>query len=185
MKVAIPEFNGRVSPTMDFCRRLLLVDILSGELSEMTALDFSDMESTRRAWFLKKLGVNTLLCGGISRNLAKDIEENGIKVVPWVSGEIQEVLNAYLMDNLPDPKLTSPGFHGEEDDHRFHGRNELELGGPQPGRKEQGWTLPVNASDGSAEPCVCPKCGCKIAGEKDVPCTKQWCPECGSKMYRR
>jgi predicted Fe-Mo cluster-binding NifX family protein len=162
MKIAIPEFNGRVSPTLDFCRQLLLVDVTEGELSETTTLDFSEMESSRRIWFLKKLGVDTLLCGGISRDLAEEIRENGIKVIPWVSGEIKEVLQAYIMDKLPDPKLTSPGFHPEQ----------------APERSGE------HLFDFPSDICVCPKCGHRITAEKGLPCGKKLCPDCGSMMFR-
>jgi predicted Fe-Mo cluster-binding NifX family protein len=129
MKLAIPEFNGRVSPTFDFCRHLLLVEISSGEPSMMTALDLSGLESVRRSRFLKKLEVDILLCGGISRKLAEDIEENDIRVISWLSGEIQEVLHAYLKNKLPDPQLTLPGCHSGANKIRFQNRN-------KPGQKE-------------------------------------------------
>jgi predicted Fe-Mo cluster-binding NifX family protein len=193
MKIAIPEFNGRVSPTLDFCRHLLLVDICGDELSEMITLDFSEMESSRRVLFLKKLGVDTLLCGGISRSLAEDIRGSGIKVVPWVSGEIWEVISAYLMDKLPDPKLTSPGFHPEEDQDRLGREDGSEWNFTEGGEKRcfedmSGDPVPEHFVKHSTEDpagfCVCPRCGHRIAGEKDIPCSKIPCPDCGSIMFR-
>ena len=108
MKLAIPEFKGRVSPTFDFCRNILLVEVSPGEQPRITDLDFSSLESCQRASFLKALGTDTLLCGGISRELAEDVREQGIQIVPWLSGEILEVLGAYFQDSLPDAELTLP-----------------------------------------------------------------------------
>jgi predicted Fe-Mo cluster-binding NifX family protein len=123
MKLAIPEFNGRVSPTFDFCRHLLLVEISPGEPSLMTTFDLSGLENSRRARFLKKLEIDTLLCGGISRKLTEDIEGVGIRIIPWLSGEIQEVLQAYLNGKLPDPQLTLPGCNKGKNSIRFQDRN--------------------------------------------------------------
>ena len=129
MKLAIPEFNGRISPTFDFCRHLLLVEISPGEPSLMTTLDLSGLESNRRAQFLKKLEIDTLLCGGISRKLTEDVEGYDIRIIPWLSGEIQEVLQAYLNGKLPDPQLTLPGCNKGKNSTRFQGGN-------NPGQKE-------------------------------------------------
>ena len=36
--------------------------------------------------------------------------------------------------------------------------------------------------DGGADVCACPKCGTESPHEKGMPCNRQECPECGSKM---
>lgn len=33
--------------------------------------------------------------------------------------------------------------------------------------------------------CVCPVCGVRAPGRKDVPCTKTKCPNCGAMMVPR
>jgi predicted Fe-Mo cluster-binding NifX family protein len=108
MKLAIPELNGRVSPTFDFCRNLLFVELSSGESPRITDLDLSGLQGCQRACFLKTLKIEILLCGGISKDLEEDVREHGVQVVPWLSGDIMEVLGAYLEDKLPDPRLTLP-----------------------------------------------------------------------------
>jgi predicted Fe-Mo cluster-binding NifX family protein len=112
MKLAIPEFNGRVSPVFDFCRRLLVIEVLEDGSPEMFNVDWSDINIRNRADRLKALKVDTLLCGGISRELAGDVERIGIRVIPWISGDIKEVLGAFLSHGLPDPRLTMPGCPG-------------------------------------------------------------------------
>jgi len=108
MKLAIPEFNGRLSPTFDFCRNLLVVEVSPGEQPRITDLDLSGLEGCQRACFLKTLKIDTLICGGISRELAEDVREHGVRIVPWLSGEILEILDAYFQDRLPDPRWALP-----------------------------------------------------------------------------
>lgn len=118
MKLAIPEFNGRVSPVFDCCRRLLVIDTSATGPDRIVPQDWSELESAQRPERLREMGVNTLLCGGISAHLARKIEAGGVYVIPWVSGEIGEIIDAFMKDRLPDPGLTMPGcrrgrFRGE------------------------------------------------------------------------
>jgi len=109
MRLAIPEFNGRVSPVFDFCRRLLVVEVSGDGSSELFKVDWSTPDVQNRADRLKELKIDALLCGGISSELVGAVARKGIQVFPWISGEIQEVLNAFLSNRLPDPRLTMPG----------------------------------------------------------------------------
>jgi predicted Fe-Mo cluster-binding NifX family protein len=112
MKLAIPEFNGRVSPVFDFCRQLLVIEVRKDASPEAYNVDWSDLNIRNRAHRLKALKIDTLLCGGISRELAGEVKRNGIRVIPWISGDIKEVLNAFLSRELPSPRLTMPGCPG-------------------------------------------------------------------------
>jgi hypothetical protein len=38
------------------------------------------------------------------------VENEGIRVISWVSGEIQQVLEAYFSDWLVDSQLSMPGW---------------------------------------------------------------------------
>jgi predicted Fe-Mo cluster-binding NifX family protein len=101
-----------VSPVFDFCRQLLVIEVLEKGPPEVFNVDWSDSNIRNRAHRLKELKVDTLLCGGISRELSGDVRRNGIRVIPWISGGINEVLSAFLSHGLPDPRLTMPGCPG-------------------------------------------------------------------------
>ena len=105
MRLAIPEFEGRVSPAFDSCRKLLIIEKEDGDPARVTALNWSSLSRGARASRLKHLDVETLICGGISNWLAAQVEHEGIKVIPWVSGETGKVLEAYysgLLGLSPD-----------------------------------------------------------------------------------
>jgi predicted Fe-Mo cluster-binding NifX family protein len=54
--------------------------------------------------------VEVLICGAISRYFySLLINVAGIDVIPWVSGSIEEVLNAYMKGNLYRQKFLMPG----------------------------------------------------------------------------
>ena len=109
MKLAIPEFNGRVSPVFDSSRRLLLFEVDGKRVVNTSTIEWADTPRTQRDKRIRSMGVDVLLCGGISHLLAEKIEEEGIVLIPWMSGEIQEMVCAFLDDNLNDPGLVMPG----------------------------------------------------------------------------
>jgi predicted Fe-Mo cluster-binding NifX family protein len=114
MRLAIPEFNGRVSPVFDFCRRLVVIEVEKDGPLEQYKVDWSFPDACNRADRLEELKIDALLCGGISSELAGDVARKGIRVFPWISGRIQEVLDAFLTNRLPDPRLTMPGCPGRQ-----------------------------------------------------------------------
>ncbi|MDY6951565.1 MAG: NifB/NifX family molybdenum-iron cluster-binding protein, partial [Thermodesulfobacteriota bacterium] len=61
---------------------------------------------------LKRAGVTTLICGGISHTLHTILESSGISVITGIAGEVEEVLSAFASHRLDDPKFCMPGRAG-------------------------------------------------------------------------
>lgn len=109
MKVALPEHQGRVAPVFDSCRNLLIFSLVSGEAELMFREDWSAASVNARMSRLRDLGVEALLCGGISRVLEEQVKGCGIHLIPWLSGEIQDVLAAFMEGRITDPEYLMPG----------------------------------------------------------------------------
>ena len=71
MKVAVPVWGHFVSTVFDFCDRLLIVNIESGRIKDRTTVHFAENTIVAKAVRLRKIGVQTLLCGAISRPRAR------------------------------------------------------------------------------------------------------------------
>ena len=112
MTIAIPEFNGRVSPVFDTCQHLLVFDIRPDGKREETKVDWSKVVRPYRAFQLRNNKVDTLICGGISNWLAGQINAQEIQLVPWVSGGVYDVLNAFLAGRLFENGFFMPGCNG-------------------------------------------------------------------------
>ncbi|WP_247648427.1 NifB/NifX family molybdenum-iron cluster-binding protein [Pseudodesulfovibrio sp. zrk46] len=52
-------------------------------------------------------GVSLLLCGALSTQARARLELNGVTVFPWLSGDVECVLDAFKADNLVS--LAMPG----------------------------------------------------------------------------
>jgi predicted Fe-Mo cluster-binding NifX family protein len=108
MKVAIPVWNNCVSSAFDFANRLLLVDIDNGSENKRTEIALSTESIPQKANELKNLGVDVLICGAISRALASQVISSGIELLPYVLGPVDEILQAYLTDQLGQPRFAMP-----------------------------------------------------------------------------
>ena len=110
-RIAIPHWKGMVSPVFDAARELLVIDTTAGSQARWKE-PFSGSLMPRRVHRLKELGIDVVVCGGISNPLRAMTEAAGIRVIPWMSGPVDEVLAAYSSGSLGDGRFTMPGGRG-------------------------------------------------------------------------
>jgi predicted Fe-Mo cluster-binding NifX family protein len=122
MRLAASVWNDRVSPVFDTAGRLLLLDLADGIEQGRRVVEVAQASSpAERANRLAELGVNVLVCGAISRPLAGCVSAAGIALVPWVAGPVDEVLRAYLVGKLSEPRWRMPGCGARRQRHRGSG----------------------------------------------------------------
>ncbi len=153
----------------------------------------------RRLIRLAELDVGTLVCGAISRPLHEMVAAHGIEVIPFVAGDLSEVIQAWLGDKLEHDTFAMPGCCGRGRDRRrgMRGVNEEEFlmngrkrggmgqGGRSRGQGGQGrGRMGGPLAGGAAGACLCPKCGHRESHEQGVPCVQKQCPKCGTAMTR-
>lgn len=109
MKIALAVWNGRISPVFDVSRDLLVVDIEDGCVVDRIHVHFSNDQPMHKIRRLVEMEVSMLLCGAVSRQLAASLEANGIRLMAFVSGEVESVIAAYVKGKLPSPEMSMPG----------------------------------------------------------------------------
>ena len=109
MKIAIPIYNDSISNVFDFAHRLLLVHIENGKEANRSEVALESQLLPQRTGQLKDLEIDVLICGAISRSLANMVITSGIHVLPYVTGIIDDVLQAYLTGQLAKPEFIMPG----------------------------------------------------------------------------
>ena len=114
MKVAIPIFRSRVSPVLDWCTRLLLVRIRSGREETGEEIEVGGLDLLERVERLSNAGTDVLICGAIGDFVARLLESKGIKVIPWIAGEIEDVIHALASDEFPHDRFLMPGCRQRE-----------------------------------------------------------------------
>lgn len=114
MKVAIPVWGHCVSTVFDFSDCLLMINVDSGQITNREVVRFVENTIVGKGTRLRELGAQVLLCGAISRPLRRLIETSGIKVIPFLKGTADEILEAYLSDHLLDKRFILPGCSPDE-----------------------------------------------------------------------
>ncbi len=110
MKVAIAVWEDCVSSVLDFSQRLLVVEMNeAGEVSrsEITLTDQSPFVRLAR---LREFGVSVLICGAVSQPLASVATAQGIQLLPYVTGGVDDVLRAYRDGRLNLPEFRLVGW---------------------------------------------------------------------------
>jgi len=131
MKVAIPQWQGRVSPVLDVAERVLVVDLIAGgEVSRRDAA-LAAGGLLERARQLRQIGAEVLICGAISRPLELALEGAGIQIIPHTCGQVEEVLAAFIRGQLDQEVFLMPGCRGR--------RRRFRAGRRRGGRCWGGW----------------------------------------------
>jgi len=99
MRIAIPIVDDWTAPVFDKATRLLVVDIEPGRQVEQSELPSFVRPSDQRAAELAALGIDVLLCDGISTTLARCIRERGIEIKESVSQAVDEILTALIEES--------------------------------------------------------------------------------------
>jgi len=77
------------------------------ELVECIGFDVPDAFNKVR--ILKKANLDILICGAITWEIATLIDKSGISLYPWISGNIDEVLDAFKNGQIDG--FIMPGFN--------------------------------------------------------------------------
>jgi predicted Fe-Mo cluster-binding NifX family protein len=109
MKVAIPICQDNVSTVFDFAEKLLLVELENVAEKSRNEVFLGEQSVPERAAKLRKLGVNVIICGAISKSLAYTLSGSGINILPFVTGSAEQILTAYKTGTLSLPQYAMPG----------------------------------------------------------------------------
>ncbi len=209
MKAAFACWDNRIAPVFDTARRIHTIEVESERIVREGKETLPDDQPVQKALRLAELGVGTLVCGAISRQLHSMVSAHGIRVIPFVAGELDEIVKAWLGGNLRGDSFAMPGCRGRGP-RRFRGtcttvKEGCDMPGNRPGERGEsggrgqgrgqgqgpvtgtGRKGPDDLPSGATEPagtCMCYQCGYREPHELGVPCRHKVCPRCGGEMGR-
>ena len=213
MKAAFSYLDNRIAPVFDTARQIVLVEAVSRRIVKESQEIFGDDLPVQKAIQLAEFSVNALVCGAISKQLQEIIIAYGTQVVPFVIGDLKEVIYAWANNRLYDRRFTMPGCRGlrsqrfgckvfkEQEDTimpRGDGTGPQGTGkrgggmgagggrgqGQSQGQGGQGAGRMGRAAAGAVGFCVCPQCGDRQPHQRGTPCFEQKCSKCGASMAR-
>ena len=109
MRAGLTIWEGRISPVMDTAGELLVVDGDESGWTTIRRVPLGGAGHTRTGRLLGTLGLDVLVCGAVSRGFAAMLAELDMRVIPWVTGELESVLEALSNGTLEDDCHRMPG----------------------------------------------------------------------------
>ncbi len=109
MKVAIPRSGESVAPCFGYCGVMAIFTIAEGLIKEKIDFPLLSRDPFDRVRLLRDQKVDTIICGGVQDTLEASLRANGIQVISWVSGTVDDLLQLFLRGQLvePDPDSLS------------------------------------------------------------------------------
>ena len=100
MKIAVTYENGQVYQHFGHTEYFKVYETKDGEILSSEVVSTNGSGHGALAGFLKNLGVEALICGGIGGGARTALAEAGIKLFPGASGLADVNVAAYLKGNL-------------------------------------------------------------------------------------
>lgn len=109
MKIAIPIWEGKVSPVFDTALRLLVVEVEGKKEASRYIYYIGEQDLTQKCRHIRTLEVDLLICGAVSHPFLQMLLASGLEVIQQISGKAEDVLDAYLKGNIFNARFLMPG----------------------------------------------------------------------------
>ena len=114
MKIAATYENGQVFGHFGHCRQFLVAEVENGQVTQSEVVPVLGSGHSALADFLRGLGVEKLVCGGIGAGARVALAQAGIELFPGVSGDALAAVAQLAAGTLAfDPNTTCDHHHEE------------------------------------------------------------------------
>lgn len=100
MKVAIPRFEEEVSPCFEYSADIVIFTIRGRKVVAQIGFPLQSRDVFDRFRLLRDQQVKTLICGGVQDFFEDLLRANGIHVISWVTGSVDELLDLFIRGRL-------------------------------------------------------------------------------------
>lgn len=106
MRIAIPVWNGRVSPVFDVARHVHVFDVAT----EPPAIQRSrTVEVEKPAATMAALDIDVVICSAISLIQEAELRKSGVKVISGVCGPAEEIAADFVAGDASLARFRAPG----------------------------------------------------------------------------
>ena len=104
MKIAVPTRDGRVDDHFGHCAYYTIFNVIDGKVTDVSKLASPQGCGCKSgiAPVLKQMGVCVMLAGNMGQGARNVLEAQRIEVVRECSGDVEELVAAYLAGNVKD-----------------------------------------------------------------------------------
>ena len=108
-RIAIPTFQSHISPVLDACRDLVIVDLSEGTVVRRTIVPLGNITHLERASAISRQGVQKVICAGVSKWMLACLVNRGMRVISGVTGEVEQIIAGYQQGLLDQDRFRMPG----------------------------------------------------------------------------
>ncbi|RJX33242.1 MAG: hypothetical protein C4516_02285 [Oxalobacter sp.] len=112
MKIAFACWDNRIAPVFDTARHIHVVEVSNEKVLSESNESLQEPLPQQKVRRLLDLGVNALVCGAISRPLHRMLVTNGIQVMPFLAGDLRELVQAWCNGKIQNEQYVMPGCCG-------------------------------------------------------------------------
>ena len=104
MKIAVPTRDGHVDDHFGHCAYYTIFDVIDGKVTGISKMSSPEGCGCKSgiAPVLRQMGVNVMLAGNMGQGAKNILEAQRIEVVRGCSGDVEELVAAYLAGNIRD-----------------------------------------------------------------------------------
>jgi predicted Fe-Mo cluster-binding NifX family protein len=100
VRVAIPRFDELVAPCLGYSATITIFTIKREKVVDQVDFRLQSRDVLDRVRLLRDQQVGTVICGGVEEHLEGMLQADGVHVISWVSGAVDELLDCYLRGEL-------------------------------------------------------------------------------------
>ena len=114
MRVAVTYENGEVFQHFGRTPQFKIYETNGGKIVSSEVVDTNGTGHGALAGFLKDLGAEVLICGGMGGGAQMAMGEAGIRIFAGTAGNADEAVNAFLAGTLPENGEATCDHHNHE-----------------------------------------------------------------------
>lgn len=99
-KVVIPIFGKRIAPRLDLSKKVQLFSVENAKVIGSETVSLMCSNRLERINMLIALSPDLIICDGLSDLCKEEILKNNIRLIPWVHGEVEKVMEKYLSGEI-------------------------------------------------------------------------------------
>jgi len=98
--ILIPVFNELVSSRLDCTEYFLLIKINDRVILNRETIKIIAKNQLEKLNVILSMKPDTVICNGLTEFFKNGFLKNGIKIIPWVHGQFEDVIQNFMKGNL-------------------------------------------------------------------------------------
>ena len=109
MSLALATYKNRIASLLESSDKFIIIQSPLYNIDESKSVAIKKNTFNELLQILKNNNVTVLICGAINGCMRQLLEAQNIQVIPWITGDIEGVVDAYHSNSLFSSSFTMPG----------------------------------------------------------------------------